>query len=148
MGFDDDDGPRTRQLVEDQAQREQRERGCQEPDFGFCDHRTVVRSDTMQLDHYERIERQEPAALDLDKRMDAIDLEVNLGFTSDQILTESRRCMSCGYCFDCEKCWMYCQDQAIEKPMEKGVLYPFKLENCTGCRKCAEICPCNFIEMQ
>jgi NADPH-dependent glutamate synthase beta subunit-like oxidoreductase len=112
------------------------------------DHRAVVRSDTMQLDHYERIERQEPAALDLDKRMDSMDLEVNLGFTSDQILTESRRCMSCGYCFDCEKCWMYCQDQAIDKPMEKGLLYKFKLENCTGCRKCAEECPCNFIEMQ
>ncbi len=112
------------------------------------DHRTVVRSETMLLEHYERIERQEPATLDVDKRMDSIDIEVNLGFTSDQILTESRRCMSCGYCFDCEKCWMYCQDQAIEKPLEKGVLYRFKLENCTGCRKCAEVCPCNFIEMQ
>ena len=39
------------------------------------------------------------------------------------------------------------QDQAIEKPLEKGVLYPFKLQNCTGCSKCAEICPCGFIEM-
>jgi NADPH-dependent glutamate synthase beta subunit-like oxidoreductase len=112
-----------------------------------ADNRKVVRSDTMQLDHYERIERQEPAVVDLDKRLDAMDLEVNLGFTSDQILEESRRCMSCGYCFDCEKCWMYCQDQAIEKPLQKGLLYPFKLENCTGCKKCAEICPCNFIEM-
>ncbi len=111
------------------------------------DTRKVVRSDTMQLDHYERIERQEPHVVDLDKRMDSIDLEVNLGFTSDQILQEARRCMSCGYCFDCEKCWMYCQDQAIDKPLQKGLLYSFKMENCTGCKKCAEICPCNFIEM-
>jgi NADPH-dependent glutamate synthase beta subunit-like oxidoreductase len=111
------------------------------------DTRKVVRSDTMQLDHYERIERQEPHVVDLDKRMDSLDLEVNLGFTSDQVLQESQRCMSCGYCFDCEKCWMYCQDQAIDKPLQKGLLYSFKLENCTGCKKCAEICPCNFIEM-
>jgi Pyruvate/2-oxoacid:ferredoxin oxidoreductase delta subunit len=48
---------------------------------------------------------------------------------------------------DCEKCWMYCQDQAITKPMQKGLLYGFKLGNCTGCAKCAEICPCGFIEM-
>jgi Pyruvate/2-oxoacid:ferredoxin oxidoreductase delta subunit len=48
---------------------------------------------------------------------------------------------------DCEKCWLYCQDQAIKKPMEKGLLYGWKLENCTGCSKCAEICPCGFIEM-
>jgi Fe-S-cluster-containing hydrogenase component 2 len=42
---------------------------------------------------------------------------------------------------------MYCQDQAIEKPLEKGQLLPFKLVNCTGCSKCMEICPCGFIEM-
>ncbi len=28
--------------------------------------------------------------------------------------------MSCGYCMDCEKCWMYCQDQAIVKPQEQA----------------------------
>jgi Pyruvate/2-oxoacid:ferredoxin oxidoreductase delta subunit len=55
--------------------------------------------------------------------------------------------MSCGYCFDCEKCWMYCQDSAIDRPAQKGDLYIFKLQNCTGCKKCAEICPCGFIDM-
>ena len=39
------------------------------------------------------------------------------------------------------------QDQAIEKPMQKGQIYSFKMSNCTGCKKCAEICPCGFIEM-
>ena len=77
----------------------------------------------------------------------AVDVEVNLGFTPDQVIEESRRCMSCGYCFDCEKCWLFCQDQAVVKPMQKGVLYTFKMENCTGCKKCAEECPCGFIDM-
>ena len=36
---------------------------------------------------------------------------------------------------------------AIDKPLEKGLLYKFKLENCTGCKKCAEECPCGFIDM-
>jgi Fe-S-cluster-containing hydrogenase component 2 len=31
--------------------------------------------------------------------------------------------------------------------MEKGVIYSFKLENCTGCKKCSEECPCGFIDM-
>ncbi len=77
----------------------------------------------------------------------SVDAEVNLGFTREQVIDESRRCMSCGYCFDCEKCWLFCQDQAVDKPMQKGVLYTFKLENCTGCKKCAEECPCGFIDM-
>jgi Pyruvate/2-oxoacid:ferredoxin oxidoreductase delta subunit len=107
----------------------------------------IVKTDRMHLDQYQQLDRLEPAALALDQRLDAVDTEVNLGFSADETVAESRRCLSCGLCFDCEKCWMYCQDQAIDKPMEKGVLYTFKLQNCTGCKKCAEICPCGFIDM-
>jgi ornithine cyclodeaminase len=32
-------------------------------------------------------------------------------------------------------------------PVTDGQLYSFKLENCTGCKKCAEECPCGFIDM-
>jgi Pyruvate/2-oxoacid:ferredoxin oxidoreductase delta subunit len=112
-----------------------------------ADSMEVIYTDKMQLDHYEKQGRKEPAELSVDERFADVEKEVNLGLTQDQVIEESQRCMSCGYCFDCEKCWMYCQDQAIEKPLEKGLLYPFKLQNCTGCSKCAEICPCGFIEM-
>ena len=107
----------------------------------------VIRTDHMLLDHYQKSARQEPAALEVDQRLTEVDREVNLGLAADQVVQETRRCMSCGYCMDCEKCWMYCQDQAIDKPMERGLLYGWKLQNCTGCAKCAEICPCGFIEM-
>jgi NADPH-dependent glutamate synthase beta subunit-like oxidoreductase len=107
----------------------------------------VIRADRMLLDHYARAERQEPITLGVDERLATVDREVNLGLRPEQVVRETRRCMSCGYCMDCEKCWMYCQDQAIEKPMEKGALYHFKLQNCTGCEKCAKSCPCGFIEM-
>lgn len=107
----------------------------------------VIRTDKMLLDHYVKVQRNEPSSLELEDRLASVDVEVNLGFTEEQTIDESRRCMSCGYCTDCEKCWMYCQDQAIDKPMQRGALYVFKLQNCTGCRKCAEICPCGFIEM-
>jgi NADPH-dependent glutamate synthase beta subunit-like oxidoreductase len=111
------------------------------------DPRGVIHSDRMLLDHYKPMERNEPTTLDVGQRMADLNTEVNLGFTLDQTMAESARCMSCGMCFDCEKCWMYCQDSAIEKPMKKGDLYPFRLQNCTGCAKCAQICPCGFIEM-
>jgi NADPH-dependent glutamate synthase beta subunit-like oxidoreductase len=111
------------------------------------DPREIIRTDRMLLDHYTKSARHEPAAVDLDKRLSDMDLEVNLGLSESETVEESRRCMSCGYCMDCEKCWMYCQDSAIDKPMEKGALYIFKMENCTGCKKCAEVCPCCFIDM-
>ena len=112
------------------------------------DERTVIKTDQMNMQYFRDLpkERNEPPALDLDKRMD-LDTEVNLGLTQEQTVAEAERCMSCGYCFDCENCWLYCSDQAIIKPLQKGVLYGWKLENCTGCDKCADICPCGFIEM-
>ncbi len=110
------------------------------------DVRKVVYSDDMVLSHYEKAERLAASHRGLDERME-LDAEVNLGYTEEQTFLESRRCMSCGYCMDCEKCWLYCQDQAITTPQEKGSLCGWNLENCTGCRKCAEICPCGFVEM-
>ncbi|MHC4306430.1 MAG: NAD(P)-binding protein [Planctomycetota bacterium] len=111
------------------------------------DKREVIRGDGMLLDHYTKHGRHDPVALEIEKRMEGMDVEVNLGLSEAETIDEARRCMSCGYCFDCEKCWMYCQDSAIDKPLEKGALYIFKLENCTGCKKCAEVCPCGFIDM-
>jgi NADPH-dependent glutamate synthase beta subunit-like oxidoreductase len=110
------------------------------------DPRPVVYSDKMVFSHYEKAERQVPGHVDESQRME-LDVEVNLGYTTEQLLKEADRCMSCGYCMDCEKCWLYCQDQAITKPQDHSFPYGWKLENCTGCSKCAEICPCNFIEM-
>ncbi len=107
----------------------------------------IIKTDKMRLDHYEKLERHESTAIPVDDRFASMEAEVNLGLSDEQTIAEAKRCMSCGYCFDCEKCWMFCQDQAISKPMEKGVLYSFKLQNCTGCKKCAEECPCGFLDM-
>jgi NADPH-dependent glutamate synthase beta subunit-like oxidoreductase/Pyruvate/2-oxoacid:ferredoxin oxidoreductase delta subunit len=111
------------------------------------DRRDVIRHDRLRKDHYEAVEREKAALLGPQERLAGMEIEINQGLTSEQLLGETRRCMSCGYCFDCEKCWLFCQDQAIDKPMEKGVIYKFKMENCTGCKKCAEECPCGFIDM-
>lgn len=108
---------------------------------------SVIRPDRMRLDHYEPAERLEGSSIPVEERLAQIDREVNRGYTLEQVIEESKRCMSCGFCFDCEKCWLFCQDQVIQKPLEKFQLYTFKLERCTGCKKCAEECPCGFIEM-
>ena len=55
-------------------------------------------------------------------------------------------CMSCGLCMDCERCWMYCTTNCFEK-LPKGQHYRINLEACNGCRKCADECPCGYIDM-
>jgi Pyruvate/2-oxoacid:ferredoxin oxidoreductase delta subunit len=76
-----------------------------------------------------------------------LDVEIVKTWSQDEAAAESKRCMSCGECFDCGNCWSYCQDNAVIKPLVKGEPYKFKLEFCNGCKKCAENCPCGFIEM-
>ena len=119
-------------------------RGEADPDG---DGLTLIQTDKMRLDHYEKSDRAESGALPVEERLAAMETEVNLPISREEVIAETKRCMSCGFCFDCEKCWLFCQDQAIDKPMQKGVLYSFKMENCTGCKKCAEECPCGFIDM-
>ena len=107
----------------------------------------LILPERLRLDHYEKKERAPSATLPAEVRVTTMDVEVNLPMSQEQAVEETRRCMSCGFCFDCEKCWLFCQDQAVNKPMEKGALYSYKMENCTGCKKCAEECPCGFIDM-
>jgi Pyruvate/2-oxoacid:ferredoxin oxidoreductase delta subunit len=85
--------------------------------------------------------------LDPATRLASGDAEITSTLTEQQIIEEAARCMSCGLCFDCGQCWSYCQDGAIIKPVIKGQPYSFKMEFCNGCKKCAEQCPCGYIEM-
>jgi Pyruvate/2-oxoacid:ferredoxin oxidoreductase delta subunit len=68
------------------------------------------------------------------------------GLTEAEVIEEAKRCLSCGMCMDCESCWMYCTPSCFVK-LPKGEHYKVKLEVCNGCKKCAEACPCGYIEL-
>ncbi|MBI4571981.1 MAG: FAD-dependent oxidoreductase [candidate division NC10 bacterium] len=108
----------------------------------------VIPHDKMRLDYYPKQPRAETATVPMGERLQDPDREVNLGLTEEQAIAEAKRCLSCGLCFQCDNCWKYCQDQAVVKPFETGQMYRFKLEFCQGCKKCAEECPCGYIEMR
>jgi NADPH-dependent glutamate synthase beta subunit-like oxidoreductase len=107
----------------------------------------IIESDKVMLKYYEEKMRQQGDQLAVDLRFESPDAEISKGLTREQAVEEARRCMSCGSCFECGECWSYCQDQAIIKPLRAGEPYKFKMEFCNGCKKCAEQCPCGFIEM-
>jgi NADPH-dependent glutamate synthase beta subunit-like oxidoreductase len=77
--------------------------------------------------------------------------EAELGLSQEETIAEAKRCMSCGLCLDCDNCWMYCQDKAIEKldkSLPLGEHYSVIMEKCIGCKKCYEACLCGYIEMR
>jgi len=115
---------------------------------GPWDDYAVIKHDKMKLSFYEKAERHEVPELPVEERFtDGMDKEVALGLSRDDAIAEAKRCMSCGHCMDCESCWMYCTPAAVVKPDKPGGTYAFKLELCDGCKKCAEECPCGYIEM-
>jgi NADPH-dependent glutamate synthase beta subunit-like oxidoreductase/Pyruvate/2-oxoacid:ferredoxin oxidoreductase delta subunit len=107
-----------------------------------------IKADKIKFDFFEKADRQEQEQLAIEERLKDMIAEVNKGLTHEQAMAEAKRCMSCGYCFGCEQCWIMCQEQAIIKPQKKGEAFTFDLNKCNGCDKCAEVCPCGYIEMQ
>ncbi len=108
----------------------------------------VITKDKMRLEYYAKQPRTGMATIAMEERMQYPEREVNRAWGAAQAMSEAKRCLSCGMCFECDTCWQYCQEQAIQKPVEKGSPYRIKLEFCTGCKKCAEQCPCGYIEMR
>jgi len=103
-----------------------------------------IRPERMKIGWYKEAPRNERAHVPPAER--AFETEIEQGFTADQALAESKRCMSCGMCMDCETCWMYCTNSCFVK-LPKGEHYRIKLEVCNGCKKCAEECPCGYIDL-
>ena len=108
----------------------------------------AVGKERVRLDFFSKQPRADATAIPVAERFEDMDREVNRGITREEVIAEAKRCMSCGLCFQCDNCYKYCQDQAVIKHFEKGQPYRFKLEFCQGCKKCAEECPCGYIEMR
>ncbi|MBK9580881.1 MAG: NAD(P)-binding protein [Saprospiraceae bacterium] len=72
--------------------------------------------------------------------------EIVGGYSHDEALYESQRCLSCGNCFECDGCFGACPEDAIIK-LSPGKRYMYNYTLCTGCAVCAEQCPCHAIEM-
>lgn len=100
--------------------------------------------DNPKLEWYKESARNERQQIPVAQR--DMDTEIEMGLSEAQALEEAKRCMSCGMCMDCETCWMYCTNNCFVR-LPKGEHYKIKLEVCNGCKKCAEACPCGYIDM-
>jgi NADPH-dependent glutamate synthase beta subunit-like oxidoreductase len=107
----------------------------------------VVRPEEVKVETYERRGASVVSVVAPERRIASLDLEVVSGLEPQAAADEARRCMSCGECFHCELCYLYCQDQAVRKG-KPGEPYSYDLDLCQGCKKCAEECPCAFLAMR
>lgn len=112
--------------------------------------RPTIGSDRIKLSWYKDMARAERRILSPEERLAKPMEELDLGMTAEQAIGETLRCFSCGLCFGCENCWMFCQNSCIKKvaELEPGHYYDINLSLCDGCKKCAEECPCGFLDLR
>lgn len=60
------------------------------------------------------------------------------GLPDHVALAEARRCLSCGACTRCDRCWLACPDVAV---VVEGAAYRVDLDHCKGCLLCVAECP-------
>jgi len=73
------------------------------------------------------------------------------GLSTEEARAEAKRCMSCGLCFECDNCVMFCPQEAVKRTPKKEATtgrYVFTdYTRCIGCHICADVCPTGYINM-
>lgn len=72
-------------------------------------------------------------------------------FTEEQAVREGKRCMSCGLCFECDNCVIYCPQTAVQRVPKGertvGRYVETDYTKCIGCHICRDVCPAGYIQM-
>jgi formate dehydrogenase (NADP+) beta subunit len=99
----------------------------------------------LHLWFYTDVAQRPQDKTDMKRRRTTFD-EVVQGLSEAEAVFESKRCLSCGNCFECDGCYAACPEDAIDK-LGPGLRYKYDYTKCTGCAICYEQCPCHAIEM-
>ena len=151
-------------LPRDLAKRGVKFETIAEPIRGTCDSKAVIhnfddRSDrytipaeSLFLGHFSYTPRNERQMLTIDSGNVLGNIDERLiALTEAQVQAEAKRCMSCGQCFECDNCVMYCPQGAVKRVPKKEVSigrYVYTdYDKCIGCQICADVCPTGYIQM-
>lgn len=114
--------------------------------YGKAAKKPLAHFETLRLWFYTEAMKKAEGHLDNLHRRTTFD-EVLQGLTLEQATYESKRCLSCGNCFECDGCYGACPEDSIIK-LGEGLRYEFDFDKCTGCGTCFEQCPCHAIELK
>jgi len=112
----------------------------------------IITTDELFLGHFEhepRHKRKEivPTA---DEVLGHFEERV-IGLPEEEAVAEAKRCMSCGLCFECDNCVIYCPQDAVHRtPKAEHTIGRYvytDYSRCIGCHICADVCPTGYIKM-
>jgi NADPH-dependent glutamate synthase beta subunit-like oxidoreductase len=81
-----------------------------------------------------------------EQRRRSQNIEVTLGYSREQAVAESDRCMSCGVCNGCDNCYIVCPDVSVLRDARENGHYSIRTTYCKGCLVCVQECPTGCLE--
>jgi len=120
-----------------------------EQPVGAEDERPAIGPEQVRFDYKPESPAAQSPKLPGEERIRMGSAEVARTISEEQFLAETERCFSCGSCFGCEQCSMYCTTGCFTRLEEvsQGMYFTLALDQCHECGKCVEVCPCGFLEI-
>ena len=115
-------------------------------------HQEIIAHDELFLGHFPFSPRnlREEHGPDAEQVLGHFE-ERRKNFSEEQAVEEAHRCMSCGMCFECDNCVVYCpQDAVFRVKKDKATMGRYvdtDYDKCIGCHICADVCPTGYIDM-
>lgn len=114
--------------------------------------RYIIPHDKLFLGHFSYVDRNKRAVITLDKESALDNFQDRLGKLDEKsAVAEGKRCMSCGMCFECDNCVVYCPQTAVYRVKKgestTGRYVATDYSKCIGCHICADVCPTGYIQM-
>lgn len=114
--------------------------------------RYIIPHDELFLGHFSYVARNVRAVTHLNKDSALGNFSDRLHPLSEaQAVAEAKRCMSCGLCFQCDNCVVYCPQTAVFRVPKAlatvGRYVDTDYNKCIGCHICHDVCPTGYIQM-
>ena len=112
----------------------------------------IISTDHMFLGHFEYTERnlRDTDVPSSDEVLGHF-AERQTSLTEEKAVEEANRCMSCGMCFECDNCVIYCPQDAVfrvkKDQQTTGRYVDTDYSKCVGCHICSDVCPTGYIDM-
>jgi len=114
--------------------------------------RYIIPHDKLFLGHFAYTPRKVRHVITLDEQTALGNFDERLGVLAEaEAQAEAKRCMSCGMCFECDNCVVYCPQTAVSRVKKSeattGRYVTTDYDKCIGCHICADVCPTGYIQM-
>ena len=112
----------------------------------------IIPSDALFLGHFGQMprNRREAAVPSAEEVLGHFE-ERHHGLADEAARAEAERCMSCGLCFECDNCMIFCPQDAVFRVKKDryttGRYVDTDYSKCVGCHICADVCPTGYIDM-